>query len=495
MSKQAKPNIVVIGAGIGGLSAAVDLSCQGAVVTLLESHNDVGGKMHQTRINDTPIDTGPTVFTMRAVFDQLFLRAGTTLEERVGLSKLDQLARHFWHDGSTLDLFSDVEKTCHAIENLTNSKEAGKYRAFAKKSEAVFNALDDSFMKRERPGVMQLGTQAGLINLCRILSSPPFISLWQSMCLSFNDARLRQLFARYSTYCGSSPFEAPATLMLIAHAERAGVWVIKDGMQSLAYALADLAKEHDCDIRLNTTAQRIDCTSGTVSGVTLADGTFVKADAVIYNGEVNALQNGWLGQAVRNAVPMRKANSLSAITLSCLAQVRESQLCFHNVFFGKDYQAEFDAIFKNQAITSDPTIYVCASDQHNIQSTAPPTKQRLFCLMNAPAKTFDNNQISEETNKLLNTLASHGLHIQSELDEQVIATPNTFEQRFPGSDGALYGAPTHGWLGSFSRNGSRSSVPGLYLAGGGVHPGAGVPMVSLSGQLAARSLLNDLSTC
>jgi 1-hydroxycarotenoid 3,4-desaturase len=493
MGTQKNLRVVIVGAGMGGLSAALDLGSRGVAVTLLESHDEVGGKMHQTRINGIEIDSGPTVFTMRHVFDQLFMRAGAQLDERIQLVKLDELARHFWCGSDPLSLYSDVDKTCSAIADFSNVKEADKYRTFAKKSEAIFHALDKSFMQRERPSVLSLGANVGLSQLFHILRSPPFVSLWQSLCWSFDDARLRQLFARYSTYCGSSPFNAPATLMLIAHAERAGVWAIKDGMQSLANALAELVREQGCDVRLNTRVERINCVSGSVNGVTLADGTSISADAVIYNGDLGALHEGWLGESVRHAVPKPAPPSLSAITLACVAQVNSPALSYHNVFFGSDYRDEFDAVFKHQTITNDPTIYVCAPHQTETKVPDASTQQPLFCLMNAPATTYNAQRTREHAQTLENTLNRHGITINAQPDHQVVASPASFAQRFHGSKGALYGAPTHGWTGSFTRSGSTCAIPRLYLAGGGVHPGAGVPMVSLSGQLAAKRILSDFA--
>ena len=488
-SSPTKPRVVVIGAGIGGLSAALDLSTRGCHVTLLEQHDSVGGKMHQHTIAGRQIDAGPTVFTMRYVFDQLLSRAGYRLEDLVDLTRTDLLARHFWKDGTALDLFSEIDRTAAAISDFASPSEARKYVRFAQKSEAVFNALNHSFMQRERPGPLQMAAGAGCYNLLNILRSPPFISLWNALGRSFDDPRLRQLFARYSTYCGSSPFKAPATLMLIAHAERSGVWMLQQGMQALAKALADVAERNSCDINLSTTVQQITCNDDAISGVLLSDDRWIAADAVIYNGELAALANGNLGKPASTAIRYKTARSLSALTLSTVATVDFPNLAYHNVFFGDDYADEFDALFNHSAICNDPTIYVCAQDRDNSVATA--SAERLFCLMNAPAQTMSETEVNAGAEKLKQTLANHGLQWHEQADGPVIETPDTFNALCPGSNGALYGQPTHGWTGSFKRCGSRTAIKGLYVAGGGVHPGAGVPMVSLSGQLAAASVCAD----
>jgi len=427
---------------------------------------------------------------MRSVFDDLFACAGESLDDCLTLTKLTQLARHYWTDGTGLDLFSDIDQTCAAIAAFGSEKDAIQYRRFAQKSESLFNALDASFMRRQKPSTLSLGVTAGPLNLWRIVSSTPFMSLQRSLSMSFDHPHLRQLFSRYSTYCGSSPFKAPATLMLIAHAERAGVWVLNGGMQALAHELARIAKKNGCTIRTNTTVKNIRCHRGVVSEIVLDDESAIATNAVVYNGDLNYLHQHLLSPENQINRPDSGGSSLSAITLSCLANVNGPTLSHHNVFFGNDYRDEFDALFSRQSITAQPTIYVCAQDNNetNVQSD---DTQRLFCLMNAPARPFTDAETDTETQKLMSTLALHGLHVSTLPTERVVATPNTFATRFPGSQGALYGDPTHGWASSFSRADSRTRINGLYLAGGGVHPGAGVPMVSLSGQLAGKRLLSD----
>ena len=486
-------HVVVIGAGIGGLSAAIDLCSRGLQVTLLEQHAQVGGKMHQSTIGGLCIDSGPTVFTMRHVFDQLLARAQMHLEDIVDLVPTDLLARHFWKDGSRLDLYTDIEKTVAEISALCGESEARSYRRFAVKSAGVYQALDHSFMQAQRPGPLQMARRAGGKSLLTIVRSPPFLSLWRSLGFMFSDPRLRQLFARYSTYCGSSPFMAPATLMLIAHAERAGVWMLRGGMQSLAEALSGVALRHGCDVRLRSRVDELLCNSGAVTGVRLADGQQINADAVIFNGDPAALAQGAFGPQVSGAVKVRAAQSLSAVTLATVAGVNSGiDLAYHNVFFGDNYRDEFDAIFKRGEVCNAPTIYVCAQDRLAVA----PRKQarrdeRLFCLMNAPAGYMSQSLVDQYAQRIVTTLNNHGLHWQGS-SHSVIESPNTFEALCPRSGGALYGQPTHGWSGSFKRSGSATTIRNLYLAGGGVHPGAGVPMVSLSGQLAAEQLCNDL---
>ncbi len=492
-SGPARPHVVVVGAGIGGLSATLDLAASGAQVTLLERHEAPGGKMRQIPVAGAGVDSGPTVFTMRWVFEELFAAAGRSLGEHLNLTPAELLARHAWLDGSRLDLHTDLDRSVSAIAELAGPGEADAYRRFAAQSQRIFETLDRPFMRAQKPGPVSLTFSMGLRGLPRLYATKPFSSLWQELERTFQDPRLRQLFGRYATYCGSSPYRAPATLMLIAHAERAGVWIVEGGMQRLAEALAAVAMAEGASIRCGTQVERILAERGRVSGVELADGEVIRADAVVFNGDTAALSSGLLGDAVVSATPPRRRDrrSLSAITLSTMTRAEGFPLAHHTVFFGADYHTEFDSIFRRGAVSDVPTVYVCAQDRGSGRQPASSGMERIFCLINAPAKPLSQDETQQYAHYMVRCLERHGLTLGPS-DHGVVTSPVDFDRLFPASSGALYGSPTHGWSGSFDRPGSRSRMKGLYLAGGGVHPGPGVPMAALSGRLAAARVRADL---
>lgn len=482
--------VVVIGAGIGGLSAALELLADGHRVTLCERHDAPGGKMRTLDAGGAPIDSGPTVFTMRWVFESLYQRFGVSLAERLDLMQADCLARHSWPDCSRLDLFADVEASVAAIREFAGRRDAEAYRRFAARSARVFETLDETFMRAEKPGMVGLTLSIGLHRIQRLLETSPFRSLWSELGRVFEDERLRQLFGRYATYCGSSPFASPATLMLIAHAERAGVWYVRGGMQRFAESLAGLFTDNGGDLRLASAVEEIVVRGGRAAGVRLAGGAELDADAVVFNGDVNALSGGLLGQAVTRAVPDRRSEqrSLSALTFSIRGRAQGFPLDYHTVFFGPDYPAEFRSIFDDNRICAEPTVYICAQDRPD---GAPPGEtERLFLLVNAPPRSLDAQEIDACRERVMKLLAAQGLTI--DVDDSVTFAPQDFARRFPGSDGAIYGWPTHGWSGTFRRAGSSGGIPRLYFAGGSVHPGPGIPMVALSGRIAARRVAADL---
>jgi 1-hydroxycarotenoid 3,4-desaturase len=229
----------------------------------------------------------------------------------------------------------------------------------------------------------------------------------------------------------------------------------------------------------------------------LQSGEFLPADRVIFNGDASALRQGLLGDEVRHAVPHdAPPRSMSALTWSMHTATEGVALDRHNVFFQNTYASEFEDIFKRQRLPQKPTVYVCAQDRP--ASLAVGQAERIFCLVNAPA-SGDGSAITEEALEQCQThtfqhLRQLGLHLQPTATQSLRTTPQDFHRRFPASGGALYGQATHGWTSIFSRPGSNTPLPGLFLAGGSVHPGPGVPMAALSGQRAAEALMASLAS-
>lgn len=494
----------MIGGGIGGLSAALDLAIRGLSVTVIERAACPGGKMREVEIQGQRIDSGPTVLTMAWVFEQLFADAGTALSEHIAIRPAKILARHAWRQGGRLDLFADIEQSVAAIAAFAGGAEADRFRRFQRQAARVFQTLDRPFMRRPKPSVRSLIAASGWRALGDLWRIKPFRSLWRELGDYFHDPRLRGLFARYSTYSGASPLQAPATLMLIAHVEQRGVWQIDGGMQRLAEALATQIRRLGGKIICNTQVDELETRAGRAVGARLQSGQTLPADVVVANVDAGALRRGILGATAARAVPpqARKRRSLSAVTWSLLTETSGFELAHHNVFFPDDYPREFEQIFSQQRLPETPAVYVCAQTgqsgdtpaQHGDRRRHAPT--RLFMITNAPAngdqRRIRDFEIERLQSAAFGLLEDCGLRLQTSPEQMVVTTPNDFEQRFPGTGGALYGSPPHGWRSAFSRPVARSRVRGLYLVGGSVHPGPGVPMVALGGRLAAAAIAEDL---
>jgi 1-hydroxycarotenoid 3,4-desaturase len=507
--------VVVVGAGIGGLSAALDLASRGLPVTVVEAGDEPGGKMRSVQVDGASIDAGPTVFTMRWVFDDLLATCGLRLDELVTLRPLSLLARHAWRptgsgrDAACLDLHADVQRSADAIGDFASAQEAQRFLSFCEQAKRTYRRLEGPHIRSERPTFTQMVRDLGPAGLANLASLGPFATLWQSLGRHFHDPRLRQLFARYATYCGASPWMAPATLMLVAHVEMAGVWSIDGGMPALARALAGAASRRGVRFCYGQRVQRIVVESGRVGGVQLADGSRLAARHVVFNGDVNALATGLLGEPLRAAAPRRSTpsqRSLSAVTWALHCRTSGFPLVRHNVFFDDDYESEFADVLERRRLPERGTVYVCAQDRNDDATMAATTattvkagRERLLALVNAPAdgdvRTFDTTEVTACEQRSLELMKHCGLRLTITHPSQVLRrTPNDFAHLHPGSGGALYGPATHGWMSLFARASTRTKLPGLYLAGGSVHPGPGVPMAAMSGRLAAATLQADLDS-
>ena len=485
--------VIIIGAGAGGLACAIALAARGLDVTILEAASVPGGKIRTASVGEAAIDAGPTVFTMRWVFEELFTEAGVDLADRLTLAPLGILARHAWDADGHLDLHADCDAAADAIGAFAGASEARGFRAFCTHARDVHDTLRDTFMTADRPSAPELMLRAGIGGLLR---AGPFSDMWTALGRFFRDPRLRQLFGRYATYCGSSPFRAPATLMLVAHVEQEGVWSVEGGMVRLAQAMADLATEKGAHIRYEAPVHEILLDRQRVRGVRLASGEVIESDYVVVNADADALSTGLFGQeaAKFSGVARTRERSLSAVTYAALARTSGFPLSRHNVFFSRDYAREFDDILTRKQLPSEPTVYVCAQDRDDEARPTGNGPERLLLLVNAPAigdmHPFDDAEIAACAERTFAKLRDCGLTIEQTMPASV-STPRTFGTRFPATGGALYGPATHGAMATFARSGARTKVPGLYLAGGSVHPGPGVPMAALSGRIAARNILAD----
>jgi 1-hydroxycarotenoid 3,4-desaturase len=276
------------------------------------------------------------------------------------------------------------------------------------------------------------------------------------------------------------------------------VYLVEGGMYKVAEALARVAEKLGVVIRTGEHVSEILVQNGRAAGIRLASGERLPADVVVHNGDPSALAKGFLGSNVKKAASSQDERSLSAVTWAFVAEPQgKFPLVRHNVFFSKDYVAEFRELFDRFVLPSEPTVYVCAQDRDE-SGHAPPGPERFLCLVNAPAKGDERplaiSEIRQCEKAMFSLLERAGLVFPPSNEPTVVTTPSDFDRMFPGTGGALYGPASHGWRSPFTRASSRAKMPGLYLAGGAAHPGAGVPMAALSGRLAANAVMQDLAS-
>lgn len=487
------PHIAIIGAGIGGLSTALRLAHAGARVSVFERHSTPGGKMRTLPSVAGPVDAGPTVLTMKHVFEALFAETGSALSDHVTLTREETLARHFWRDGTTLDLFSDTDASIDAVEQTFGHKAAREFTAFHAQTAKLFEAFDAPMMRTAAPSLLSMTAQI-MRRPHLIPAMAPHRTMAQNLARLFSEPRLAQLFGRYATYVGGRPDASPALLSLIAFAESQGVWHVTGGMHRLACAIAERATALGARFHYNAHVSRIDMEEGQPKAL-ITDAGRIAVDAICFNGDPRAIAIGMLGNDVARAVEPETTSprSLSACVHSFAAEVTGINLAAHNVFFCDDPATEFGPIAQGD-IPQDATLYVCAQDRFGGQSPTGP--ERFEIIMNAPPVADRTALTAEEKDtchtRIMAQLQDFGLRFSPTPPPDSLTMPQGFAAMFPASNGALYGRSPHGMMAAFKRPTVRSRIPGLYLVGGGVHPGAGIPMATLCGAHAAAAMIRDL---
>jgi len=495
MSHASDKHIVIVGAGVGGLASAMRLAHHGARVTVLDQLSSPGGKMRTVASQAGPVDAGPTVLTMKHVFEELFTETGAALENYASLKPEAILARHFWEDGTILDLVSDHDQSYKNVETAFGANSAAEYLQFTNDSRALFDAFEAPVMTASAPTFRDI--------LQTIFNSPsvlrkmaPHSSLARHLPSHFSDPRLAQLFGRYATYVGGSPYASPALLSLIASAEAQGVWYVEGGMHNLAQAMTKRAIELGAVFHFGAHVDRVEFQNGKPAAVHTQSDRY-PADVVLFNGDPKALNEGLLGPTLTKAVPSKftSPRSLSAAVYSFAAQPEGPELAGHNVFFANDPRTEFEPIAQGQ-MPSQATLYVCAQDRFG--GTIPKSAERFEIIMNAPHIANATHPTDEGYDicqtLILSRLQDFGLRFNPPPAIQSLTIPQDFAKMFPASNGSLYGRSPHGMTAAFQRPTVRSKKTGVYLVGGGVHPGAGIPMVTLCAKHAAAAIISDLTS-
>lgn len=487
---------IIIGAGIGGLSAAIRLAVQGVRVTILEQSDAPGGKMREVHAEGFRWDTGPSVITMRPVLEELFASAGRRLEDALALTPVEPLTRYFYEDGVVLDASRDRAVMAEQIHKIDRADAAG-YAAYLDHADFLHRVTGPLFVYGPRPTLADLAK----FNPLDALRMEPFSRLSTSIGRRVRSPHMRQFLGRFATYVGTSPYLAPATLGVISHVElNEGVWYPRGGVYTIARALENLARSVGVQMRLNTEAQEIVVRGGRAIGVRLLDGEEQHADALLANVDTASVYNQLLP---RGAAPAKRAHRLGSARSSCsgfmllLGIARQHpQMAHHNIFFCRDYPQEFADIFERDVPPAEPTVYVSISSKTDPQD-APSGCENWFVLVNAPplGAAFDwHTQARGYREVVLNQLKRFGFDLRDHIMVERMITPLDIEANSCSWRGALYGELFDSPWVAFRRPGSRAGdIEGLYLAGGTVHPGGGVPMVMLSGKLAANAILTDLS--
>ena len=486
--------VAVIGGGLGALSGAIHLARLGFSVQLFEKNPKIGGKVNEIVLEGYRFDTGASLLTMPFVIDELFDFAGFKRSDYLDFVSIDPICRYFFSDGSVMDASADKAKMRTAIQQLSPD-DVESYERFLKYAERIHTLTSEIFMFTPIHEFKKLVKPRHFQTLFRLHQIDPFRTVHQSVSRFFSDPRLVQLFDRYATYNGSDPFQAPATLNIIPYIEyELGGYYVKGGIYRLVDALLAIAGELGVQVRTAAKVEKICQERKRVSGVQI-NGKKVEADYVLCGADAVVAYNELIdGHQKRRERLNRLEPSLSGMVFLWGVRAKHPKLAHHNIIFSSDYDAEFKQIFKHQQVPDEPTIYIAVTSKADAEH-APTDGENWFVLLNMPYLTRGQMWVKEAVRMrsvVLATLKRLGFDIADQIEVEQVYTPEDFSELYASNQGSLYGISSNSKTTAFKRIPNRSRVlDGLYFAGGSVHPGGGIPLVLLSGKMAATLIAAD----
>jgi phytoene desaturase len=494
--------VVVIGSGLGGLAAAVVTAARGHKVTVIDKNDWLGGKAAVLSEGGFRFDMGPTILTVPSVLKRVFAEAGEKVEDWMELVRLDPQWRCFFNEGESLDLVENIDAMADSAEAFSGKKGLGDgYRKFQRLSSHLHDVSNRFFFWRAIEDIrdtMNIRENMNPATFRDVLSLRMGRSVAGTIRGLVRDSRVAQMLDHFVQYVGSSPFASPAVLCSIAHMQTSeGVWYPMGGTRQVAEKLRALGEKLGVVYQTGREAKRIVVENGAVTGVGLTDGSVVNASAVISNMDSIRTYDELIGGAAGkyyNRAGFEPA--CSGVVLYLGLSKRYDHLGHHNFIFSKDAETEFDQIYARGEPADDPTCYVAAPARTD-PSVAPDGGEALYVLVHTPY-IRDHHDWSKMYPKYRRVILDKLKRTAGlvDIEERIVVdrylTPQDIHDRYKVLKGAIYGLASHGkFTGAFKPGNRSRQVKGLYLAGGAAHPGPGMPMVMMSGWIAADALDTD----
>jgi phytoene desaturase len=485
-----KYRVNIIGAGIAGLAASIRLASRGHRVTVFERNEGPGGKLNTLQWRGFRWDTGPSLFTLPDLVEELYVMAGEEMKTSIRTRRLDVITRYFYEDGKVMDAFGDTEQFAMEVEKVLGEP-ASSVLKYLERSKAIYELTGDVFIFNTFARLGTLFSGKFIRALLQIRKLDSMVTMHDANRRSFQSDQVVQLFDRYATYNGSDPYRAPGTLNVISHLEHnLGAYFPESGMYSIAEELRELADRMGVVFHFNQPVEKVVMNRNVARGVVVEGGIY-PSDLVISDVDIYYLYRDLLQDVPFPEKYFRKEKSSSALIFYWAMDGTFPQLDLHNILFSGDYREEFRVLGQKKEVYIDPTVYLFISSKL-VTSDAPAGKENWFVMINVPENMGQDwdlhidrarESIKEKINRIL------GIDVNPFIMKEFVLDPRSIETNTSSHQGALYGNSSNSRLAAFSRHPNHlRKFKGLYFVGGSVHPGGGIPLCLASAKIVDRHI-------
>ncbi len=488
-------SVVVIGAGVGGIAAAIHLAYDGLKVTVFEKNPRPGGRCNRFSRDGHYFDTGPTLLIMPKLYKAEFEAMGVSLHEMLHLQRVEPTYHLIFDDGKHLDLTSDMKTMQQQLEDI----ETGSFSGFLNYMDEGHRHYDLGIEKLVNHDFRTPFDFFNLNNLPILFEIKPFVNHYQNMDSYFQSPRLKAAFTFQDVYMGLSPFEAPATFSMMSYTELAdGVWYPKGGMYSIVQALMELANDAGVEFEFGAAVDQIEVNGNQVRGVVLTDGRHIQSDVVLANADLPYVYQHLLPQDGESERLAHKKYSCSVISFFWGVDKSYEQLHPHTLFLADDYRENFESIVEDLDLPANPCLYLHAPARLD-SSMAPEGQDTLIAIVPvghlSEKSPRDWAEIRDCARRhVLRRLRSLGItDLESHLKFEVTSTPLSWLKRYNLMKGSTHGL-SHNLtqLAYFRPHNRHSHYHNLYFVGASTHPGTGIPTALVSGRLSAQRIIDEL---
>jgi len=486
---------IIIGSGVAGLAIAIRLAVKGFTVKVFEKNSYPGGKITAFKMDGYHFDAGPSLFTQPQNIIELFELAGKPIENHFSFQRVKIANKYFYENGKQVNAYTNATQFAQEMKDQLNENPEAVLD-YLKQSEKLYENIGTLFLNHSLH-LRKTWLQKSIVKAISTLR-PGYLfqTLHRYNSSRFTTPEAVQLFNRFATYNGSSPFKAPAMLSLIPHLEQnQGTFYPNGGMISITNALFQLAKNKGVEFYFNSPVQRIMHDGVSAKGV-IVNNENILADIVVSNSDVYFTYKDLLQNPTRAKKITRQERSSSAVIFYWGIKKEFSQLELHNIFFSKDYEKEFDCIFNTKQLTDDPTIYINITSKMEA-TQAPAGKENWFVMVNAPSESGQNwadikQELRKNVIRKLNRMLS--VELESLIETEHTLDPIMIQDQTASFMGSLYGTSSNSKLAAFFRHANfTDDIKGLYFCGGSVHPGGGIPLCLKSAKIVSELVTANFS--